>query len=107
MEGNLAVKMAAVGDTASVMLFGTLGITPVGVDGAEETEREVKRLIKEGYDVIYITEKSASLIPALIERYRSKTKPAIIPIPDRNGTDGSSREAVSRNVEKAIGRNIF
>lgn len=100
-------KIAAVGDFASVLLFNALGITAVGVNTPEETEKELTRLIREGYAVIFITEKAAAGVKEFINIYRSQTLPAIIPIPDKNGTDGSSLAAIQANVEKAVGKNIF
>ena len=100
-------KIAAVGDFASVLLFNALGITAVGVDTPEDAERELTRLIAEEYAVIFITEKTAAGVPEIINRYKSQTFPAIIPIPDKNGSDGSGLRAIQANVEKAVGKNIF
>lgn len=107
MEKEKKTKIAAVGDYSSVLLFNALGITAVGVNGADESNRELIRLIDEGYSVIFITEKTAALCIELINKYKSDTFPALIPIPDRDGTDGSSLKAIRNNVEKAVGKNIF
>lgn len=100
-------KIAAVGDFASVLLFNALGITAVGADTPQDAERELTRLISEGYSVIYVTEKTARGVPEIIERYKSRTFPAIIPIPDKDGSDGSGLRAIQANMEKAVGKNIF
>lgn len=100
-------KIAAVGDISSVLLFNALGITAVGADTPEEAEREITRLISENYSVIFVTEKTAAGVPELIKKYKSQTFPAIIPIPDKDGSDGSGLAAIRANVEKAVGKNIF
>ena len=101
------VKIAAVGDYASVLLFNALGITAVGADTPQDAEREITRLVAEGYAVIFVTEKTAAGVPEIIKKYRSQTFPALIPIPDKDGSDGSGLRAIRDNVEKAVGKNIF
>ena len=100
-------KIAAVGDISSVLLFNALGITAVGADTPEEAEREITRLVSEGYSVIFLTEKTAAGVPELVDKYKSQTFPALIPIPDKDGSDGSGLRAIQANVEKAVGKNIF
>ncbi|MBQ9557575.1 MAG: V-type ATP synthase subunit F [Clostridia bacterium] len=100
-------KIAAVGDLASVLLFNALGISAVGAETPQDVEREITRLVSEGYSVIFITEKTAAGVPELINKYKSQTFPAIIPIPDKDGSDGSGLRAIRANVEKAVGKNIF
>lgn len=100
-------KLAAVGDRDSVILFKTLGFITVYAETEEEVERAVKNLAREETSIIYITEEAAQKIPDLIERYQSEPFPAIIPIPNKNGSIGIGMKGIRANVEKAIGTDIL
>ncbi len=99
--------IAAIGDRDSIMLFGALGVKTVYADTAPEMERAIHSLAREGYAVIYITEKAALLAEEAIARYKTEAFPAIIPIPDRRGSTGLGMRGIRANVEKAIGADIL
>lgn len=100
-------KLAAVGDRDSVILFKTLGFITVYAESTEEVERALRTLAREETSVIYITEEAAAKVPEIIERYKSEPFPAIIPIPNKNGSTGFGMESIRKNVEKAIGTDIL
>lgn len=98
---------AAVGDGASVSLFHTVGIKTVSVTTANDAERAIRALVREGKKVIFVTEVFIKELSDLTEKYREKAYPAIIPIPDRNGSLHLAEKKIIENMEKAIGTNIF
>ena len=100
-------KMGAVGPKDAVLAFRALGIEVIPVETPEETSQAVFRLAEQGYAVIFITEQEAASIPETLDRYKSQPLPAIIPIPGNQGSMGVGQETIRRNVEKAIGTNIF
>lgn len=100
-------KLAAVGDRDSVILFKTLGFITVYAESKEEVERAVRNLAREETSIIYITEEAAQKIPETLERYKSEPFPAIIPIPNKNGSIGIGMQGIRANVEKAIGTDIL
>lgn len=100
-------KVAAVGARDAVLAFKALGLTVLPVETASETSQAVFQLAQEGYAVIFITEAEAALIPETIERYKTSTLPAIIPIPGATGVTGLGMKNVRANVEKAIGADIL
>lgn len=102
-ETNIAV----VGDRASVVIFNTVGVTVKEVDSPKDAEMAVIELVQEGYKIIYITEVLFKGLPDLAEKYRECAYPALIPIPDRSGSMHIAEMGVIRNMEKAIGTNIF
>ena len=99
--------IAAVGDRGTVMIWRAIGAETVFCETKEETERAVRKLAKENYAIIYITENCAKLIPDTIEKYKMSKTPAIIPIPGKEGKTGFSEDALHRVVEKAIGADIL
>ena len=100
-------KIAVIGDRDSVMLFRALGIQVVYAETAEKVEKAIHTLAREGCAVIYITEDAAQMAIEAVERYKSETFPAIIPIPNRNGTTGLGMARIRKDVEKAIGADIL
>ncbi|MEF9918241.1 MAG: V-type ATP synthase subunit F [Eubacterium sp.] len=100
-------KMAVIGDRDSIMIFQALGFYTVYADKGPIIEKEIHRLAKENYAVIYITEQAAVMVPEAIERYKTEPFPAIIPIPNRFGTNGLGMKGIKDNIEKAIGADIL
>ena len=105
MSKNL--KVAVVGDRESVLGFRALGLEVATPKTPDEARNAVDRLAREGSAVIFLTERLAEQIPETVERYIGEIAPAIILIPDRGGSLGLGRAAISMRVEKAVGRNIL
>lgn len=100
-------KIGVIGDKQSVQGFRALDIDVYPA----VTEKNIRRLIhsmaKDNYAIIFITEQAASLVEETIEAYNTSPFPAIIPIPGNRGTLGIGQETIRKNVEKAVGTNIF
>ena len=62
-------KIAVMGDLESVLSFKALGITAVIADTAVKAKKELSRLEKEDYAIIYMTEDLAVLIEDEIKKY--------------------------------------
>ncbi len=101
------IKIAVVGDRDSVMLWGALGIETVFADETREIERAVHRLAREGAAIIYITEQAMVKIPDAVAKYKTAPFPAIIPIPNAEGSLGVGMRGISENIEKAIGAELL
>lgn len=100
-------KIAVVGDRDSVLGFRALGLEVHTPESPEQIRSIVDSLARDGAAVIYITERMAQAIPETIARYNQALIPAIIPIPDSQGTLGIGMDAIYKRVEKAVGHNIF
>src|SRR5690554_324512 len=103
----MANKIGVIGDKDSVLAFKMLGFSVYFASEARETRRLIDQLADEEYGVIYLTEQLAELVPDTIRRYDAKMKPAIILIPNHEGSRGIGRRRVQENVEKAVGQNIL
>jgi len=57
--------------------------------------------------IIYLTEKCAELIPDELAKVQQKMTPAVILIPDYDGSRGIGKRMIQENVEKAVGQNIL
>jgi V/A-type H+-transporting ATPase subunit F len=100
-------KIAVIGDRDSVLGFKALGVSTHFAYDAESAEMLIKRLAREKFAVIFITEELSEQIQEIIGRYKSRTIPAIIPIPSNQGSTGIGMKMLNDNVEKAVGVNIL
>lgn len=100
-------RVAVIGDKSSVLAFQALGLDVYSPVDEEDTRNRVDKLARDEYGVIYITEELAEKIPETIEHYKSEPTPAIILIPDSKGSKGLGMAEISKNVEKAVGFDIF
>ncbi|OJG44332.1 V-type ATP synthase subunit G [Enterococcus hermanniensis] len=69
--------------------------------------QKIEEMAQKEYGIIYITEEFAQLIPDTIKRYEEKMIPAIILIPNHQGTLGIGKSMIQKQVERAVGQNIL
>ena len=100
-------KIAVVGDYDSIYGFATLGLSICPAENREEIQNSLRRLAKEEYGIIFITEAAAALVPEEMEQYRERTLPAVIQIPGVAGNTGAGVEGVRKTVEQAVGTDIL
>lgn len=100
-------KMGVIGDKDSVMLFKAVGLDVFFETEGERANRCLHRLAREGYAVIFVTEKLYSACAETVHEYSAAAYPAIIPIPDNQSSEGIGMQALKQNVEKAVGVDIL
>jgi len=100
-------KIGVVGDKDSILAFKALGIDVFPVLDSEEARKVVDTLAAKKYGVIFITEQVAKDLDETIERYNRELIPAIILIPNNQGTLNIGMQRINDNVEKAVGVNIL
>ncbi|MBF8808411.1 MAG: V-type ATP synthase subunit F [Enterococcus lacertideformus] len=103
----MTYKIGVVGDKDSVSPFRLFGFDVQNYTSKNELRKTIDEMAKKEYGVIYITEQCANKIPETIERYKRQLTPAIILIPNHQGTLGIGVEEIQRSVEKAVGQNIL
>lgn len=100
-------KIGVIGDRDSVLLFKAVGLDVYFEDEGESANRTLHRLAREGYAAVFVTEKLYPACEETIKEYEGKAYPAIIPIPDNQGSLGVGEQALRKNVEKAVGMDIL
>ena len=100
-------KIAVVGEKESVLGFKAVGFAVFETAAPQEAEETVRRLAKEGYGIIFITEQALGPILPILNDYKDRRIPAIIPIPGRQGTMGLGMTSVRQSVERAVGADIL
>ena len=99
--------MAVIGDKDSVMLFKAVGIDVFYETDGEKANRQIKQLAREGTGVIYLTETLYPQCVDAIEAFKAEPYPAIIPIPDVHGSQGTGIRNLKGYVETAVGVDIL
>ena len=100
-------KIAVVGDKGSVLGFKSVGFEVFEAVSQQEVQDVMHHLCKGEYGIIFITEQAYVLIPEIVDEYKEKPTPAIIPIPGKDGVLGIGIKNVKKNVERAVGADIL
>ncbi len=100
-------KIAVIGDKDSILGFRTIGVDTFPVTGSEAALSALKKLVAEEYGVIFITEELAAELEEIIADLNKRYLPAVVLIPNSQGTLGIGIRQIKNNVEKAIGADIL
>lgn len=100
-------KLGVIGDKDTVLAFKALGLSTFPVIDPEEAKSILKKMVRENYAVIFITEQVAEKITDTIKEYLENILPSIILIPGNQGSLGIGMKNVRSSVEKAIGVDIL
>lgn len=100
-------KVAVMGDYESIYGFSSIGLETFPVTLPDMAKATLRRLAKEKYGAIYITEVLADMIREEIELYKEEVTPAIILIPGTYGNTGQGVAGVKASVEQAVGSDIL
>ena len=100
-------KIAAIGDKDSVLGFKALGVATFPVTTSEGASQTLRKLAREKYGIIFITEQVAGPLSDYIEELSTRLLPSVVMIPNNAGSLGLGLQRIKRNVEKAIGADIL
>lgn len=100
-------KVAVIGDKDSILGFKALGVTTYPVTDGDGAARALSGVVHDKYAVVCITEAVAQKIAPQIEELNKKLLPAVVLIPNNQGTLGMGRRQIKKNAEKAIGADIL
>lgn len=100
-------RIGVIGDRESVLGFKAVGLEVFPCDSQEEANKVFKKIADDGFAIIYMTEPFYQGMSMEIAEYIEKRLPAIIPIPDKDGSLGIGMESVKKAVERAVGADIL
>jgi V/A-type H+-transporting ATPase subunit F len=100
-------KIAVVGDIDSIMGFKAAGHLTFAVKNGKEAGEMLEKLADEDYAIVFITENVIEGAGDILDSYRERLVPAIIPIPGNSGSTGIGMRRVKKAVERAIGADIL
>ena len=87
-------KIGIIGDHNSVLGFKAVGIDTFSCANTDEAGRTLSRIAKEGYAIIFVTEGLAKDIREVMDRYKYRQLPVIVPIPGADGNHGMGRRSL-------------
>ena len=99
-------KIAVIGDKDSILAFKAVGADVFPIKNYFDAAETMKKLAR-SYAIVFVTEDIAENISDIIDRYKTRPYPAVIPIPGAAGSTGYGMSGISKNVEKAIGSDIL
>ena len=103
----MQTKIAVIGDRGSVQGFKAVGFDVFEAEKDASIAELVNDLAKSEYGIIFVTEELIAVNMDVVEKYKDDMLPAIIPIPGRNGSLGIGMANIHKNVEIAVGADIF
>ncbi len=99
----MQAKIAAIGDTVSVMPFRAFGVDTYSYKAEEMNDEILESIVQKGYRVIYITERLAQEVTEKIDEYDINPAVSITLIPDSKGSTGLSSRKLRDIIIRAIG----
>ena len=103
----MAHKIGAIGDKDSVLPFKLFDFDTRTIKDKQVIRQQIEEMAQNDYGIIYITGEFAQLVPETIKRYEEKMIPAIVLIPNHEGTLGIGKSMIQGQVERAVGQNIL
>lgn len=100
-------RIGVIGDRESVLGFKAVGLEVFPCDQADEARKVLKRIAKEDFAIIYVTEQLFQYLGEEADSYIDSRLPAIIPIPGKEGSLGIGMASVKKAVERAVGADIL
>lgn len=100
-------KIGVIGDRESILGFKAVGLEVFPCDDGEEGRKILKKIAKEDFAIIYVTEQLFQYMGEEAEQYLDSRIPAIIPIPSKDGSLGIGMDSVKKSVERAVGADIL
>jgi len=102
MPNNIAV----IGDRDFILGFKALGCALYPVDEKMDVRLAFTKAIEADFSFIFILESYALKIMDLLEQYREKSRPLVIPLPDFRQGLSLSEDLLSQFTIRAVGKDI-
>lgn len=96
-------KIAFIGDKNLILGFQVLGISIYPARESKEAIRILKKISKEGYEIIYLLESLAREMFGVIAEFDTQSLPIITLIPDLKQKTDLGYQYLAEQVKKAVG----
>ncbi len=103
----MKTKIAAFGEKDIMLIFKAIGADVFPVFDLEEAAINLKKIIKDDYGIIFITETIAVKLDHIIKQYSDKVKPSIVVIPGLGERNNYAVESLRQAIIKAAGTDVF
>ena len=103
-------KIAAFGESDIMLIFKAIGadIYPVDdISHMEDVEERLKKLVREGYGIIFMTETIASGLDSIIKYYSNRITPSIVVVPGLGKRNNYAVNQLRTAIIKAVGADVM
>lgn len=106
---NKSAHMAAVGSYDSILPFKAIGLDVVVI--TEENRSNIGLIINKfansGCAALFLEESLFAAYQEIVDEVSESQDMCVIPVPNQNGSMGVGLNSIRRNVERAVGMDIF
>jgi V/A-type H+-transporting ATPase subunit F len=100
-------KIAALGEKDIMLIFRAVGADVFPVNTIMEAEDKLKKIIKEEYGIIFMTETIAIKLDSIIKQYSFKLLPSIVIIPGLGERNNYAIDILRQAIIKAVGADVM
>jgi len=100
-------KIGAIGENDVMLIFKAVGVDVFPANDIEIASSIIKKLVKEQYGIIFITETIAYKMDSLLNEYANKMLPSIVIIPGLGERNDFAIERLRQAIIKAVGADII
>jgi len=103
-------KIAAFGESDIMLIFKAIGAAVYPVEtttSIEDAEANLKKIIKEGYGIIFMTETLAAKLDSIIKHYSNMMTPSIVVIPGLGKRNNYAVTQLRTAIIKAVGADVM
>ncbi len=100
-------EIGVIGNREAILCLQAVGVAIAPARTRHEAQQAFRRMVREGFAIILVTEPVAELIRDEMSDYQASTLPAVVVIPDNTGSRGVGLRHIEDAVIKAVGANIF
>ena len=103
-------KIAAFGESDIMLIFKAIGADVFPVDNEldlQDAEDRLKKIVKEGYGIIFMTESIAAGLDSTIKYYSNRITPSIVIIPGLGKRNNYAVNQLRTAIIKAVGADVM
>ncbi|MBN1298301.1 MAG: V-type ATP synthase subunit F [Actinobacteria bacterium] len=103
----MKTKIAAIGEKDIMLIFKSVGADVFPVHNTEQAESVLKKVAKENYGIVFITETIAAKLDYLIREFSEMLQPSVVVIPGLGKRNNYAVEVLRNAIIKASGTDVF
>lgn len=99
-------RLAAIGDSTTVLAFDALGVEGVVVDSPDDAREAVSSRLTDEYAALFVAESVYEAAAQDIAEAADRPVPAVTVIPHAGGTAGAGEAKLTSIIVKAVGSEL-
>ena len=103
----MKTKIAALGEKDIMLIFKAVGADVFPVYDIDTAASQLRKIAKEDYGIIFITETVAIKLDYIIKEYIEMVRPSIVVIPGLGEKNNYAVEVLRNAIIKASGTDVF